>query len=179
MQWRILGPLEVTDGDRPVDLGGPKQRALLAVLLIDANRVVTLDRLIEALWREAPPARATATLQVFISNLRRSLEPGRAPRSPATVLLTRPPGYLLRVEPGELDAARFERLAQDGRRLLVERDPAGAHAALSEALRQWRGPALAEVAHEPLAQGEANRLERLRLLATEDRLQAELDLGRH
>ncbi len=179
MKWRILGPLEVTAGDEPVDLGGPKQRALLAVLLIHANRVVALDQLIDALWGEAPPARATATLQVFISNLRRSLEPDRPPRSPATVLLTRPPGYMLTVEPDNLDSGRFERLARDGRRLLVEGDPSGAHAALTEALNLWQGRALAEFAHEAFAQPEANRLEGLRLLAVEDRVQAGLDLGRH
>jgi DNA-binding SARP family transcriptional activator len=146
MQWAILGSLEVKSGDRPVDLGGPKQRAVLAFLLVHVNEVVALDRLIDGLWGETPPARATATLQVFISNLRRALEPERPPRAPATVLLTRPPGYLLRLATSDLDAARFEALAEEGRRHLLRGDAVAAHAALTDALALWRGPALAEFA---------------------------------
>ena len=175
----ILGPVGVSAGRRLVDLGGPKQRAVLALLLVHANRIVTLDRLIDALWGDAPPARATATLQVFISNLRRSLEPDRAPRAPPTILLTRPPGYLLSLAPGDLDADRFEAQAEKGRRLLLEGNPSAAHTTLSAALSLWNGPALGEFAGESFAQAEANRLEGLRMLAVEDRVQAELDLGRH
>lgn len=179
MQWGILGSLEVRAGDRPIDLGGPKQRAVLAFLLVHVNEVVALDRLIDGLWGEAPPARATATLQVFISNLRRALEPERPPRAPASVLLTQPPGYLLRLASHDLDAARFEARAEDGRRHLLGGDALSAHTALTDALSLWRGPALAEFADEAFAQPEASRLERLRVLALEDRVRAAMDLGRH
>src|SRR5919198_1179871 len=179
MQYRILGPLEVADGPRLLDLGGPKQRAVLAALLVEANRVVSLDRLIDELWEDEPPPRATASLQAYISNLRRELEPDRAPRSPARVLVTQPPGYLLRVDPDDIDASRFEALVARGRGLLEAEDPQAALTALSNALRLWRGPALAELASEPFAQVEATRLEGLRLLAVESRLEAELALGRH
>jgi DNA-binding SARP family transcriptional activator len=179
MHWGILGPLEVRADDRILDLGGPKQRAVLAFLLVHVNEVVALDRLIDGLWGDAPPARATATLQVFISNLRRVIEPGRPPRAPAAVLLTRPPGYLLRLAAQDFDAARFEQLAEEGRRLLLQGAAPAAHDALTGALSLWRGPALAEFADEPFARPEANRLEGLRLLAIEDRVQAAMDLGRH
>jgi DNA-binding SARP family transcriptional activator len=96
VQFRILGPMEVVAGSRPVDTGSPKQRAVLAMLLIEANRVVSLDRLIDQLWGHEPPARATGSLQVYVANLRRALEPDRPARAPAEVLVTQPPGYLLR-----------------------------------------------------------------------------------
>ena len=179
MQYRILGPLEVADGPRLLDLGGPKQRAVLAALLVEANRVVSLDRLIDELWEDEPPPRATASLQAYISNLRRELEPDRAPRSPARVLVTQPPGYLLRVDPDDIDAGRFEALVARGRELLEAEAPQAALTALSNALTLWRGPALAELASESFAQVEATRLEELRLLAVESRLEAELALGRH
>ena len=179
MQFRILGPLEVTEEGRHLDLGAPKQRALLAVLLISANRVVSLDRLIDQLWGEEPPPRATGSLQAYISNLRRVLEPSRAPGQPPRVLVTQPPGYLLRVDPGDLDAARFETGAAEGRRLLGEGRPAEARDLLQAALGLWRGAALADFAFEDFARAEATRLEELRLAAVEDRLQAELDLGQH
>jgi DNA-binding SARP family transcriptional activator/predicted ATPase len=179
MQYRILGPLEVADGPRLLDLGGPKQRAVLAALLVEANQVVSLDRLIDELWEDEPPPRATASLQAYISNLRRELEPDRAPRSPARVLVTRPPGYVLRVNPDDIDANRFETLVAGGRGLLEEGKLEAALTALSDALRLWRGPALADLAAEPFAQVEATRLEELRLTALESRLEAELALGRH
>ena len=97
MQFRVLGPVEVVDRGEPVDIGTPRQRALLARLLVDANTVVPLDRIIDDLWEGEPPAAATATLQSYVSLLRRVLEPDRPPRTPATVLVTRPPGYLLAV----------------------------------------------------------------------------------
>ena len=179
MEFRILGPLEVLDGQRRVELGRPKQRALLAVLLVHANQVVALDRLIEELWGEQPPAQATASLQAYISNLRRALEPGRPARTPPRVLVTQPPGYRLVVAPSELDAARFVALAEQGHRLLEGERPGPAAQALREALGLWRGPALADLADEPFAQAERQRLEELRLVALEDRLAAELALGRH
>ncbi len=178
MEWRILGPLEVVSEDAQLDVGGPKQRALLALLLIEARRVVSLDRLIDELWPSAPPARATATIQVYISNLRRVLEPDRSPRAPARVLLTRPPGYVLSIEQSDVDATLFERLAEEGR-CQLDTQPARAKTALTRALGLWRGPALADFAAEPFARIEAARLEVLRVGALEDRFQAELNLGRH
>jgi DNA-binding SARP family transcriptional activator len=179
MQFRILGPLEVLDGHRLVELGRRKQRALLAVLLVHANQVVALDRLIEELWGEQPPAQATASLQAYISNLRRVLEPDRSARVPPRVLVTQPPGYRLVVAPEDLDAARFAALAAEGHQLLTAERPYQAAQALREALALWRGPALAEVADEPFAQAERQRLEELRLVALEDRLAAELAVGGH
>ncbi|MDF2739153.1 MAG: transcriptional regulator, putative ATPase, winged helix family [Actinomycetia bacterium] len=179
MQFRILGPLEVLDGQRPVELGRPKQRAVLAVLLLHANQVVTLDRLIEELWGEQPPAQATASLQAYISNLRRALEPERPARTPSRVLVTQPPGYRLVVDLENLDAARFMALAEQGHRLLEAERPGPAVQALREALGLWRGPALADMADEPFTQAERQRLEELRLAALEDRLAAELALGGH
>ena len=179
MQFRILGPLEVLDGQHLVELGRPKQRALLAVLLVHANQVVALDRLIEELWGQQPPAQATASLQAYVSNLRRALEPGRRAQTPPRVLVTQPPGYRLVVAAEDLDAARFVTLAEEGHLLLEGGRPGPAAQVLREALRLWRGPALAEVADEAFARAERQRLEELRLVALEDRLAAELALGRH
>ena len=157
MQFRILGPLEVLDGQRLVELGRPKQRALLAVLLVHANQVVALDRLIEELWGEEPPAQATASLQAYVSNLRRALEPDRPPRTPSRVLVTQPPGYRLVIAPTDLDAAGFVALAEEGHRLLEAERPAQAVQVLREALGLWRGAALADMADEPFAQAERQR----------------------
>src|SRR6266545_1599132 len=179
VEFRVLGPVEVWDGQRLAGLGRPKQRALLAVLLVHANQVVALDRLIEELWGEQPPPQATASLQTYISNLRRVLEPGRPARTPPRVLVTQPPGYRLVVAPGELDATRFVALAEQGHRLLEAEPPGPAARVLREALGLWRGPALAEVADEPFAQAERQRLEELRLVVLEDRLAAELACGGH
>src|SRR4051812_35539501 len=119
MDYRILGPLEVVDADgRRVELGAPRQRAVLAVLLAHANQVVSIDRLIDELWGHTPPNAATASLQAYVSNLRRALEPTRAPRTPAAVLVTEAPGYVLRLRGDDLDAVRFERHATEGRRAL-------------------------------------------------------------
>ena len=179
VQFRLLGPLEAQDGDRLVELGRPKQRALLAALLIHANHVVSLDRLIEELWGEDPPPQAAASLQTYVSNLRRALEPDRPARALSLVLVSQPPGYRLVVGAGDLDAARFAALAEEGHRLLEASRPRAAARVLREGLALWRGPALAEVADEAFAQGERNRLEELRVAALEDRLAADLDLGGH
>ena len=175
----MLGPLEVRRSGHALELGRPKQRAVLAVLLLEANRVVPLDRLIDLLWGGEPPARATGALQVYISGLRRVLEPLRPSRSPARVLVTRAPGYLLWVEPGQLDAHRFETLAQLGHNLVIEGRPTAARHALVEALDLWQGPAYADFAFESFAQPEAARLEELRAVAVEDRIATELVLGNH
>jgi DNA-binding SARP family transcriptional activator len=108
--------VEVLDGQRLVELGRPKQRVLLAVLLVHANQVVALDRLIEELWGQKPPAQATASLQAYVSNLRRALEPDRPARTPPRVLVTQPPGYRLVVAPADLNAARFVTRARNGPR---------------------------------------------------------------
>ena len=179
VQFRLLGPLEARDGERRVELGRPKQRVLLAVLLVHANHVVSVDRLVEELWGAGPPPQAAASLQTYVSNLRRALEPGRQARAPSRVLVSQPPGYRLVVGAGDLDAARFAALAGEGHRLLEAGRPAAAAGVLREGLGLWRGPALAEVADEGFAQAERNRLEELRVAALEDRLAADLDLGGH
>ena len=124
LEYRILGPLEVVHESRRIDLGPYKQRGVLALLLMAGGRVVSLDRLIDQLWREQPPPSATASLQAYVSRLRRILEPGRGPRDPARVLVTQPPGYVLRLDDSEVDARRFEAAALEGRRLLEEGRPA-------------------------------------------------------
>ena len=170
MEFRLLGPLETRDGDDRIELGGPKQRALLARLLLDANRTVSVDRLVEDLWGEQAPESAAKMVQIHVSQLRKLL--------PARVLVTRPPGYLVELEPEALDVVRFQRLHQEGRLLLSRGDAAGARARLGEALELWRGPALAEFG-EPFAAPEAARLEELRLTCVEDRVDADLAAGAH
>lgn len=167
MEFAVLGPLEVRDGARVVRVPGPRQRALLSILLLRANEVVPSARLIELLWGENPPGSAGKGLQVHVSQLRKSLRPD--------VVVTRTPGYLIRVEPGELDLERFERLVAEARQL----PPESALERLREALALWRGSPLAEFADEPFARIEVLRLEELRLEAIESRIEAELALGRH
>jgi DNA-binding SARP family transcriptional activator/tetratricopeptide (TPR) repeat protein len=157
MEFRILGPLEVTADGRALDLGGHKQRTLLALLLLQANRVVSSDHLIDALWEEEPPGTAPKALQVHVSQLRKLVGRER--------LETRAPGYLLRVESDELDLARFERLQKEGR--------------LDEALALWRGTPLADFAYQRFAEAEIARLEELRLACLEERIERDLARGRH
>jgi DNA-binding SARP family transcriptional activator len=168
MEFRILGPLEVVERGRPLELGGPRQRALLAVLLTRANEIVSTDRLIDDLWGAQPPSTAANALQYHVSQLRKAL-------SPTEAILTQGPGYLIRVGLDELDLFRFERLVEEARRAPSD----VAASLLREALGLWRGPALADVAHEPFAQAEILRLEELRLAALERRVDADLALGRH
>ena len=178
VEYRLLGPLEVLDGDRLLDLGPPRQRALLALLLVHANRTVGFDRIVDELWGERPPSSASTLVHGYVSGLRKALEPNRGRSSKWDVLVTRPPGYVLVVEPEELDTTRFERLFSLGSGL-VDEEPSRASAVLGEALALWRGPALADVAYEAFAQGETARLEELRLAAVEQRIEADLALGRH
>ena len=168
MEFRILGPLEVADGDRAVPLAGAKQRALLAVLLLSANEVVSSDRLIDDLWGEQSPESGRAALQVRVSQLRKAL--GTA----GGAILTRAPGYVLRLGRDEFDLHRFERLVGEAE----SAEPAAAATKLREALALWRGPGLADLAYESFAQPAVRRLEELRLSALEKRIDADLALGR-
>ena len=167
IEFRILGPLEVGARGQPLALGGPKQRTLLAALLVHANQVVSGERLIDVLWNERPPETAQAALQVHVSQLRKLLGHDR--------IVTRAPGYLLRVDAGELDLERFERLVSEARGA----DGPAEAAKLREALGLWRGPPFAEFAQQPFARAEITRLEELRLAAQERRIEADLAVGRH
>ena len=167
MDFRILGPLEVADGDRTLVIGGGRQRKLLAVLLLHANEFVGSERLIDQLWGEQRPETAAKALHGYVSQLRKTLCQG--------VLLTRPGGYVLRVAPGELDAHRFEQLVEQAR-AAAPREAAGK---LREALALWRGPALADFTYEEFARSDIERLEERRIAALEQRIDADLALGRH
>jgi DNA-binding SARP family transcriptional activator len=167
IEFRLLGPLEVTLHERPLELGGVKQRSLLAILLLHANQVLSSDRLIDELWGASPPPTAAKSVQVMVSKLRKKLGDRR--------LVTHPPGYVLRVEPAALDLARFEQLLGEARRAA----PESAARKLHQALALWRGPALADLAYESFAQAEIARLEELRLAALDQRIDADLATGRH
>jgi DNA-binding SARP family transcriptional activator len=167
VDFRLLGPLEVFDDDRALALGGVKQRSVLAILLVQANELVTPDQLIDQIWGGTPPARAGKNVQVHVSRLRKVLDPGR--------LTTQPGGYVLHVEPDEFDVARFEQLAAEA----GSAAPDGAARKLREALALWRGPALADLAYEGFAQPEIARLEEMRVAVLEQRIDADLALGRH
>lgn len=174
----MLGPMEALDRGRLLPLGGRRQRALLALLLLHRDEVVTTDRLIDELWGERPPANAAKVLHVYVSRLRKSLHDGDPAGTSSELLLTTAGGYRLHVEPGALDSQRFLELAADGRRALAAGDPDRAAALLDEALSLWRGLAFADVAYEPFVQSEIARLEESRLGALEDRLEADLARGR-
>jgi DNA-binding SARP family transcriptional activator/ABC-type branched-subunit amino acid transport system substrate-binding protein len=152
---------------------------VLAILLLHANEVVSRARLIEELWGESPPETASTALHGYVSQLRKQLEPARLPGEASTLLITREPGYLLRVEPTEFDLDCFEQLVADGRRDLLDGEPERAIARIDEALAMWRGPPLADLAAESFAQLEAARLEELRVVVLEDRVDAGLALGHH
>ena len=173
----MLGPLEVVRYAEIVDLGVLKQRALLALLLIHANEVVSTDRIIDELWGDGAGRDRQKALWPVVSRLRAVLEPDREKRSEGSILVSRPPGYVLSIDPEDVDATRFEALADEGRRLL-ETDPAAASLVLSEALGLWRGHALEEFMYEAFAEAEVTRLEELRLAALEDRIDADLRAGR-
>src|SRR3954451_4069719 len=178
LEFRLLGPLEALTSGAAVPLGGPKQRALLALLLFRAGKAVARDTLIDALWGERQPATAAAALHGYVSQLRKALEPGRLSGEAPSVLVTREPGYALMVAPQTIDAERFRQLVGDGRALLGKGDPEPAARLLREALGLWRGPALADLAAEPAVAADAARLEEERVAALETRIDADLALGR-
>jgi len=169
MRFKVLGPLGVMKGDEPVALGGPKQRMVLAHLLVRVNDLVPADALIDQVWGESPPEAAKGTLHSYISHLRKALGAER--------IEGRPPGYVLHATEDELDAARFERLLHDAR--LANGSPSRAGTVLREALALWTGPAYADLASEPSLGAEIARLEELRLQALEERIAADLAEGRH
>jgi DNA-binding SARP family transcriptional activator len=162
VEFLLLGPIEARTGSGSARLGGPRQRAVLADLLLHAGSVVSMDTLIDDLWGADPPATADAVVQNAVSRLRKALG--------EEVIETRAPGYLLRIDPGAIDARRFERLVRDAKTL----PPAERCAALSDALALWRGPAFADLAFESFLQSEIARLDELRLTALEDRIEAEI-----
>lgn len=176
MEFRVLGPLEVLEGGRTVPLGGTKQRAVLAMLLLRANTLVHADALVEAVWGERPPPRARAVLHVYLANLRKALEPDRSRGSPSTRIATATDGYRLRVGADELDVDRFYRLAREAR--AAGADPTVRAARLSQAERLWRGPAFPDLSAGAVL-GELTRLGEDLLVVLEERLDADLDAGRH
>jgi DNA-binding SARP family transcriptional activator/streptogramin lyase len=171
MEFRILGPVEVLDVGRQLDLGGAKQRALLALLLLNANRVVSTQRLIEDVWGEQPPETASAMLRNYVSRLRKELNHEAS-------IETRAPGYVLRVDPGCVDLEVFQRLYDEGRRASTHGDARRAAEAFRKALALWRGPALADLAGTVVSDMEGPRLEELRRAALAARIEADLGLGR-
>jgi YVTN family beta-propeller protein len=171
IEFRALGSFEVVEGDRPLALGSPQQRALLAVLLLHRQEVVSCDRLVDALWGERAPVSAVKIVQGYVSNLRKVLGDG--------LLITHGHDYVLQTQPCQIDVDRFESLVAEGRRALQEGDARSAAARLLEGLALWRGPPLADFTYEPFAQSEIARLEEARVGALEDRIDAELTLGDH
>jgi class 3 adenylate cyclase/DNA-binding SARP family transcriptional activator len=171
MDFRILGPLEVREGGRELELRGGKQRALLALLLLNANRTLATDRIVDELWGDDVPESAQKMVQIYVSKLRKVLTGGP--------LQTRPPGYSLVLEAEDVDLYRFEALVARARASLDAARADEASAGFRAALDLWRGPALAEFASEPFAAAEGPRLEEARLSALEGRLEADLQLGRH
>jgi DNA-binding SARP family transcriptional activator len=171
IEYRVLGPLEALVDGRPAKLGGPKQRATLALLLLQANRVVPATRLVDGLWLEDPPASATNLVQGYVSGLRKTLGKNAIERRGA--------GYVLRVHGAALDLHRFERLLQEGSRALEARRYEEACDALRDALDLWHGSALADLEDEPAFDTTVSRLEELRVLALERLIDARLGLGQH
>jgi predicted ATPase/DNA-binding SARP family transcriptional activator len=178
LDYRLLGSLEVLRDGEKLPLGGHKQRSVLALLLLEANRVVSPDTLIEALWPEQPPARPLTAVQVHVSQLRKVLEPDRLPDAPYTTLVTEPAGYSLALDPGTLDTERLTSLLDRAQTLLADA-PERALRLMDEALELFRGPPLADFSYESWAQPRIASLEELRLAVVELRLEAGLALGRH
>jgi YVTN family beta-propeller protein len=171
LEFRMLGPLDVLDDGRTIELGGARQRAVLAILLLHRGETVSVDRIVDLMWGERPPATAVKTVQVYVSHLRRALV--------EDVVVSSSGGYALVVDPESIDAPRFERLLGEGRAALADDDPARAAELLHSALALWRGSPLGDLAYERFAQDAGARLEELRLAAIEERIEADLRLGRH
>jgi YVTN family beta-propeller protein len=171
LEFRILGPLEVLDDDRRIELGGARQRAVLAILVLHRGETVSVDRIVDLMWGERPPVTAVKTVQVYVSHLRRALV--------EDAIVSSRGGYALAAEADRIDALRFERLVDEGRAALSGDDPARAAELLRSALALWRGPVLGDLAYERFAQDGAARLEELRLTAVEERVDADIRLGRH
>jgi DNA-binding SARP family transcriptional activator len=176
LEFRVLGPVEVVLGGVASRIGSPIQRTLLALLLMHPNQVVSTDRIVEVLWHDNPPG-ARRKLWFHVSKLRGILQPGAAEETASAILVTRPTGYVLRIEPDRLDAGRFERLTRSARSTLGDQ-PARTAELLRQALGLWRGEPFEDVLHEDPVSAEARRLQELRLAALEDRLEADLALGR-
>lgn len=172
LDFRVLGPFEVADGDRPLTLGGTRQRSVLAILVLHAGETVSSDRLIDQLWGERPPADAQTALQQHVSRLRKALEPH-------AVLVTRPPGYALDIDPRQVDLEQFRGAVERGRRELGEGRADAAARTFRAGLALWRGPPLADIANEPFATEAIRELDEQRLAALESRVEADLALGRH
>lgn len=178
MRFDVLGPLQVTGSRGPIAISRPRERAILAVLLVRPGEVVSLDRLVNALWSDEKPSAAIASLHAYVSKLRQRLSPGEPARSPKQVLQSVAPGYRLAIGPDDVDALRFQRLAATGREALVAGRPADAWADLDEALGLWRGGAFGDFSYEEFAQVPIRRLDELRAAVVDDRLDALLALGR-
>ena len=176
VEFKILGKLEVLRDGEPIDLGAFRQRALLALLLTSPNSLFSTDQILDRLWGDDGGAEKQNALWVYVSGLRKALEPDREKRSDSSILQTRSPGYVLNASPDDIDAVRFERLVGEGR-ALADTDPAAASLVLGEALALWRGHAFEEFTYEPFAQTEIVRLEELRLEAVEARIEADLERG--
>ena len=178
IEFRVLGPLEASRGGRPLSING-KPASLLALLLVHRNEVVSTERLIDGLWGEAPPKSAAKLVQGYVSQLRRSLAAKHGDDDSAGgAVLTRPSGYVLRLDAGQLDADRFRAMLDEGRTALGQGDADAASEILRDALALWRGPPLADFAYERFAQEEIARLDELRLIGIEERVEADLALGR-
>jgi DNA-binding SARP family transcriptional activator len=176
---RTLGPLTVECDGAAVRLGGHKQRAVFACLLTEPNRIMSVDRVAEAVWGDEPPDRAQGIVQVYVSSLRRALEPLKAGRGGRELIVTRRPGYVVEVAADELDHLAFDALVGEARQLAGAGVPADAVARYQDADRLWRGPVLADLADEPFVRSLATRLEATRQRAREERLELDLALGRH
>ena len=174
MRFRLLGPVEVRAGEDWRGIGAPKWRSVLAALLIHPGQIVSADTLISELWRDDPPARAANLVSIYVLRLRRLMDD-----PDGHLLVTRAPGYQLRVSGDDTDALLFEAMVRDGRRAFAAGDPEGAASRLTEALALWYGRPLADVPPTPLVEAEAERLAELRLGAVELRITAELALGGH
>jgi len=177
--FRVLGTVSAEFDGRPVNLRGPRHREVLARLIVARGRMVTIDELVDDLWPDAPPPSAVGTVRTFVAHLRRVLEPDRSPRTPASLLVTVPPGYALRVPSAAIDVGRFETLTREAGEALNEGRFGDAYTLADEALVLWNGPAYAQIQAAPWVTAEKTRLDELRLVALERRAAAAVDSGRH